>query len=380
MSGGHHPSSSVDESSTGAAGHEVAAWWEAKDGMTDVVDYPLGGSFSLHHGPFNSRAYLMSWSPKVLANAAKQVANESHTDDAQIGMSATIPTMTECVKYCVDVAVRHSYSKLIIKAPRWASPFVTDPRGTFAASAVMPGYYATSPSPAEGGGDAVFFTAFVAGNSLIAPTIMADIPDYILRAASSSSIEEGGSASRHATGPYNATTVEIVECIMRPDIDAARVCHLLRQCFATYPFPCFHEMYVAEAMRSRSAVYFIAVDRETGSDVGCSAAELDSKNLAAEMSDFAVLPSQRGRGVATALLARMEDFVASGPCLAISEDEAARHAPFRLVYSIARASMPAVNLMFYRRGYAYGGLLERNTNIGGGIEAMNIWSKPLLLK
>ena len=81
------------------------------------------------------------------------------------------------------------------------------------------------------------------------------------------------------------------------------------------------------------------------------------------MTDFATLPSHRGRGLATHLLGRM--------------DGAARTAGERVAYTIARAVSFGMNITFARRGYAFGGTLVSNTQIGGAIESMNIWYKVL---
>jgi putative beta-lysine N-acetyltransferase len=81
------------------------------------------------------------------------------------------------------------------------------------------------------------------------------------------------------------------------------------------------------------------------------------------MTDFATLPSHRGRGIATRLLGLM--------------DLRAREAGVRVAYTIARASSFGMNITFGRRGYRYAGTLVNNTGIGGAIESMNVWYKTL---
>jgi len=81
------------------------------------------------------------------------------------------------------------------------------------------------------------------------------------------------------------------------------------------------------------------------------------------MTDFATLPSHRGRGIATHLLGVM--------------DTHAREAGVRVAYTIARACSFGMNITFGRRGYRYAGTLVNNTQIAGSIESMNVWYKLL---
>ena len=46
-------------------------------------------------------------------------------------------------------------------------------------------------------------------------------------------------------------------------------------------------------------------------------------------------------------------------------------------FSIARALSLAMNTLFSRRGYTYGGTLVNNTNIAREIESMHVWYKRL---
>jgi putative beta-lysine N-acetyltransferase len=95
--------------------------------------------------------------------------------------------------------------------------------------------------------------------------------------------------------------------------------------------------------------------------VGLSSIEQDEKNAAAEMTDFAVLPSHRGAGVAYHLLEQMEHTI---PSLGI-----------KTMFTIARARSTGMNVTFAKNGYSFAGTLINNTNISGRIESMNVWYK-----
>jgi putative beta-lysine N-acetyltransferase len=81
------------------------------------------------------------------------------------------------------------------------------------------------------------------------------------------------------------------------------------------------------------------------------------------MTDFATLPEHLGKGFAARLLEEMEKRMA--------------RQGRRIAFSIARALSLAMNTLFSRRGYTYGGTLVNNTNIAREIESMHVWYKSL---
>jgi putative beta-lysine N-acetyltransferase len=97
--------------------------------------------------------------------------------------------------------------------------------------------------------------------------------------------------------------------------------------------------------------------------IALSSAEMDLSGSNVEMTDFATLPGERGRGLARFLLQEME--------------RAMRKRKMRTAYTIARAVSPGMNITFSRMGYRYSGTLVNNTHISGSIESMNIWYKSL---
>jgi putative beta-lysine N-acetyltransferase len=142
--------------------------------------------------------------------------------------------------------------------------------------------------------------------------------------------------------------------------DAETIAACYDTVFETYPFPIHDPGHIREEMKSGTK-YFVAV--EAGVLVAASAMEPGGAPGSVEMTDFATLPSCRGRGLATRLLTLME--------------RTAQRAGRRTAFTIARAVSFGMNITFARRGYTFGGTLVNNTQIGGSIESMNVWYKPL---
>jgi putative beta-lysine N-acetyltransferase len=147
--------------------------------------------------------------------------------------------------------------------------------------------------------------------------------------------------------------------ICRSD-DAEEMSRLYKSVFKTYPFQIFDSHYLIESI-NRHVTYFSI--RKDNRIVALAASEVDPENRAAEMTDFATLFAHRGQGMANRLLHAMEEeMIQQG---------------IKTAYSISRALSAAMNIIFARQGYAYGGTLGSNTNIAGHIESMNIWYKNL---
>jgi putative beta-lysine N-acetyltransferase len=145
--------------------------------------------------------------------------------------------------------------------------------------------------------------------------------------------------------------------ICRPE-DAEEMSRLYKSVFKTYPFQIFDPHYLIESI-NRHVTYFSV--RKDCRIVALAASEMDPENRAVEMTDFATLSDYRGYGMANCLLHAMEK-------------EAIQQGS-RTAYSISRSLSAAMNIIFAKHGYAYGGMLGSNTNIAGRIESMNIWYK-----
>ena len=140
--------------------------------------------------------------------------------------------------------------------------------------------------------------------------------------------------------------------------DAENMTVVFKQVFATYPFPVHEADYIRETMEDNIA-YFGLMNK--GELISISSAEMDIEGQNAEMTDFAVLPSFRGRGLSKLLLAFMEGEM--------------KKRGIKTLYTIARLKSIPMNKTFLGAGYSYGGTLINNTNIAGGIESMNILYK-----
>ena len=142
--------------------------------------------------------------------------------------------------------------------------------------------------------------------------------------------------------------------------DAEIMGRVYRTVFPTYPFPIDDPAYLRQAMQNDVVFFKLTRDGRIGA---LASAEMDTAHGAVEMTDFATLPEFRGQGAAQSLLQTMET--------------AMRARGIRTAFTIARAYSAGMNVTFAKCGYAFGGTLTGNTNIGGRIESMNIWSKAL---
>ncbi len=135
---------------------------------------------------------------------------------------------------------------------------------------------------------------------------------------------------------------------------------LYREVFASYPFPIHNPEYLIETMASHFFYYGLWDQDKL---VALASAETDLRGQNAEMTDFATLPAYRSKGLASYLLAQLED--------------ASAERGIRTAYTIARAYSYGMNITFSKQGYTYSGTLTHNTQISGELESMNVWYKAL---
>lgn len=142
--------------------------------------------------------------------------------------------------------------------------------------------------------------------------------------------------------------------------DASEMALIYKEVFATYPFPIYEKDYLIETMQN-NVVYFGAFKNDKL--ISISSAEMDTNSRNAEMTDFAVLPETRGKGLSKILLDMMEAKM--------------KQLDIITLYTIARLNSVPMNKTFLRAGYHYAGTLINNTNISGGIESMNVLYKHI---
>lgn len=142
--------------------------------------------------------------------------------------------------------------------------------------------------------------------------------------------------------------------------DSKEMAKLYKEVFETYPFPIFDYRYIEQTMDENIRYYGIWHKHKI---VSLSSSEMDIKAENTEMTDFATHPKYRGKALSQFLLRSMEDDMAK--------------AGIKTAYTIARARIAGINVVFGKGGYRYAGTLVKNTGIDGDIESMNIWHKPL---
>ena len=170
----------------------------------------------------------------------------------------------------------------------------------------------------------------------------------------SASLEKAGGGSGGRPLPADTELREMTVA------DTPAMADFYGEVFDTYPFPIFDPAYLEETMQSH--IRYFGVFRG-GAIQALASSETDVAQKNVEMTDFATTPPERGKGLAAELLRQMED--------------AMRGEGFVTAYTIARAESFGMNIAFAKGGYAFGGRLTNNTNIGGSLESMNVWFKSL---
>jgi beta-lysine N6-acetyltransferase len=147
--------------------------------------------------------------------------------------------------------------------------------------------------------------------------------------------------------------------IASDDNDFIQLAELYKQVFESYPFPIFDPEYLKETAKSH-IIYGLVYNADVQL-VGAASAEMNLEYKNAEMTDFATLLSERGRGLASILLENLE----REACKKGVEN----------YYTIARSRSFGMNKVFAKAGYEFTGKLRNNCNISGSFENMSIWCK-----
>lgn len=267
----------------------------------------LGGS-TVQHGPLSNRVYLMHLDP----------------DDCP-----------QIVDVLDDLARRRGYTKVFAKVPAREKRYFL--RRGYRQEAVVPGFFA-------GREDGAFLGKYLCPRRRepADPAVLASV----VRAAQAK-----------AAAPRRAPALPPGLSLACPGPEHAEaMAALYARVFASYPFPIHDPAYLRRAMEL--GVVFMGAWR--GAElVGLASAEPDYAARNVEMTDFAVLPRQRGLALARHLLRALEA-------------EMARRG-VDLFYTIARGASYGMNVTFARQGYRFAGTLVNNTHIAGGIESMNVW-------
>lgn len=238
----------------------------------------------------------------------------------------------------MSLAREHHYSKIVAKVPsRSGNPFL---EAGFIEEARIPRFF---PEPDDGLFLSRFFSATRRDeqNSRTYDQIVSRIP-----------VRREEPAVGSLPPGYS-----IHSCSAHDADDLAR---FYAAVFSSYPFPIHDAAHIRTMMGHATRFYAVIHNQDPAA---AASAEMDPTTGTVEMTDFATSPGHRGRGLARRLLSVMED--------------AARDQGMRVAYTIARAGSPAMNAVFARAGYCFGGRLANNTHIGGSLESMNVWYKDL---
>lgn len=236
------------------------------------------------------------------------------------------------------LATANGYGKVWVKAPAGdrdalqALGFVCEGR--------IPGYFS--------GRDAVCMSWFVTEARTKRPT--GEQEEEILRKALA-----GPAGTRKPRPlPRGYTTALFTEA------DADELAALYAEVFPTYPYPIADPAYLRETARTH--VIYRLVRNPAGQLVAAASAETNPALHNAEMTDFAALPSERGKGLAQFLLRQLEK-------------DAVEHFSTTCHYTIARALEPGMLRTFHHLGYKLTGTLVNNCNIAGKFETMHLMVK-----
>ncbi len=142
--------------------------------------------------------------------------------------------------------------------------------------------------------------------------------------------------------------------------DLLDLANLYDDVFLTYPYPINNPFFLRKMMNQGVIYGLVYQDNQL---VAAASAETVAEYKNAEMTDFATRPEARGQGLASYILAELE--------------EELKDRDYRSLYTIARAKVYGINKIFSQAGYEYTGTLVKNCNIAGGLEDMNLWQKMI---
>lgn len=274
----------------------------------------------------------------VITRIGETVIQHGHHNDRIYVMKLSARDMPNIVHRLYDLAVKNSYSKILVKAPSFAKDAFL--KAGYAVEAYVPGFF-------HGCIDGYFMAKYIDGTRAV---------------ERKKSIVEGVlSAARLITGKSRGPSLKdgFTFHVAGPE-DAKELAGLYGRVFSTYPFPINDADYILKTMKNNVRYFCV---RANGRIVGASSAEMDRGSGNVEMTDFATSERYQGYGISAYLLHRMEESMAMEG--------------MKLAYTIARATSYPINRIFSRAGYSYGGRLANNTNICGAYESMNVWFKHI---
>ncbi|MGE4214271.1 MAG: putative beta-lysine N-acetyltransferase [Anaerotignaceae bacterium] len=275
------------------------------------------GNSKIQHGTENDRIYLMHLA----------------TED-----------MPEILTELDVMACTYGYTKIFAKAPKTFSKDFLE--NGYVAEATVLGFYKNIE-------DCIFMSKFLDDKRSVQVDSVQN--KKVLDVASSKN-------------PNSSSELQLEDCTLSNGFtfrkaqpsDANKMAEVYSLVFDSYPFPVFNPEYIKETMND-NVVYFGIWNGDQLIALSSCEMCLEDKNV--EMTDFAILPEYRGYKFSHFLLEQMEK--------EMKKNE------INTAYTIARSNSFGMNSTFAKCGYRYGGILVKNTQIGGKIEDMNIWFKSI---
>ncbi|WP_291325635.1 putative beta-lysine N-acetyltransferase [Desulfovibrio sp. UCD-KL4C] len=266
------------------------------------------GQSTIQIGPLNDRIYLMKLSSEDMPDIVSELKNKAEAADV---------------------------SKIFAKVPSELSPHFVS--AGFAQEATVPNLFSND--------DGTFLSFYRSSDR--AKIDDQNKLDHIIEVAKGKS----------GTG-INAQLAEGLNLRKLTATDSSNLAALYKKVFSTYPFPVHDEEYIKNEINQNGCFYGVF---NKGELIGAASAEAGHDGWSVELTDFAVLPEYRKKGIAGTLLHKLE--------------EESRVSGKKCFFTIARACSYGINSLFAKAGYTYSGTIPNNTNISGSLETMNIWFK-----
>jgi len=266
------------------------------------------GKSKISHDKENSRVYLMSF----------------HPDD--------FPNIIDAMD---QIAEAYNYTKLFGKIPaRFVPAFL---QAGYLTEAIIPRLF-------NGSEDGFFMGKYKSTERLLPETkALKDFQSLLLKPVK---VSLPPLEPSYTIEPLNVTHIP-------------QILEIFTSIFETYPLPIFDSHFLEESILEDKNPYYGAWHK--GKLVALCSAECNREAQNAELTDFAVLDSHKGKNLGAHLLHRLENHFFKND--------------IKTLFSISRLHSIPMNRIFQNAEYHYAGTLTRNTQICGAIESMNIWYK-----
>jgi beta-lysine N6-acetyltransferase len=153
---------------------------------------------------------------------------------------------------------------------------------------------------------------------------------------------------------------ESVKTELMDELSASDLARLMGVTFKDYPTPSHDPAYLLSQVNAGVPFRYIRNGDEV---VACASADIVPQAQAAELTDCATLARCRGRGYMKVLLIDLMDDL--------------RRMSYPTAFTMARARIPGINILFKQLGFKFCGQLSRSCRIGEGLEDINLWSRRL---